>query len=60
MKRLRLFIKESFFELKKVVWPARTQVAESTKVVLISTFIFAIILGIADFIILAGIDKFLG
>ena len=60
MKKLKIFIKESFLELKKVVWPARSKVADSTKIVLISTSIFALVLGVADFIILAGIDFFLG
>ena len=56
MKRLVQFVRDSIGELKKVVWPSRSEVASSTKVVLISTFIFAVILGIVDFLLVAGMD----
>ena len=56
MKRIFQFFSESYAELKKVVWPSREEVATSTKVVIISTLIFAIVLGIVDFLLLAGID----
>ena len=56
MKKIIRFFSESYAELKKVVWPSRDEVANSTKVVLISTLIFALILGIVDFLLLAGID----
>ncbi|TFG65118.1 MAG: preprotein translocase subunit SecE [Spirochaetales bacterium] len=56
MKKIAQFFKESFSELKKVVWPSRSEVASSTKVVLISVIIFAVILGLVDFLLLFGID----
>jgi preprotein translocase subunit SecE len=56
MKRIFQFFSESYAELKKVVWPSREEVATSTKVVIVSTLIFAIVLGIVDFLLLAGID----
>jgi len=43
-------------ELKKVVWPARDEVVSSTKVVLISTAIFALVLGLVDFLLVQGVD----
>ena len=56
MKRITQFFRDSYAELKKVVWPSRDEVSASTKVVLISVAIFAIILGIVDFLFLTGVD----
>jgi preprotein translocase subunit SecE len=56
MKRIFQFFTESYAELKKVVWPSREEVGTSTKVVIVSTLIFAIVLGVVDFLLLAGID----
>ena len=56
MKKLARFIKESYAELKKVVWPTREEVANSTKIVLISTAIFAVALGSVDFLLVKFID----
>ena len=47
MKVVRFF-KETVAELKKVVWPSRDDVVSSVKVVIISTIIIAIILGLLD------------
>ncbi len=56
MKRIVQFFKDSYAELKKVVWPSRDEVAASTKVVLVSVALFAIVLGIVDFLLLTGVD----
>ena len=56
MKKILRFFAESYAELKKVVWPSREDVKNSTKIVLISTMIFAVVLGVVDFLLLAGID----
>ncbi|MDY0290396.1 MAG: preprotein translocase subunit SecE [Sphaerochaeta sp.] len=55
MKKLIKYFKESHKELKKVVWPSREAVVSSTKVVLVSTVIVAVFLGLVDFILLKGI-----
>lgn len=52
--RLIRFIKECVAELKKVVWPGRDDVISSVKVVIISTIIVALILGLIDFILSRG------
>ena len=44
MKKIIQFFKDSFAELKKVQWPSREEVASNTKVVLVSVFIFAVVL----------------
>lgn len=56
MRRIIQFFKDSYAELKKVVWPSRDEVASSTKVVLVSVALFAAVLGLLDFLFLTGID----
>ena len=48
MAKVVQFFKESRAELKKVVWPTRDDVVSSIKVVIISTIIVALILGLLD------------
>jgi preprotein translocase subunit SecE len=55
MRKIVQFIKESYAELKKVVWPSRDDVVSSVKVVLVSTVIIAAVLGLIDFLLLSGI-----
>jgi preprotein translocase subunit SecE len=56
MNKIIRFFKESFGELKKVTWPSYEEVTSSTKVVLVSTVLIAIALGLVDFLIFRGID----
>ncbi|MFO7730849.1 MAG: preprotein translocase subunit SecE [Spirochaetia bacterium] len=56
MKKIIQFFKESYAELKRVVWPSREDVASSTKVVIISVIAFALVLGVVDFLLLKGMD----
>ena len=48
MAKVIQFFKESRAELKKVVWPTRDDVVSSIKVVIISTIIVALVLGLLD------------
>jgi preprotein translocase subunit SecE len=56
MRKLVQFVKESYAELRKVVWPGKEDVISSVKVVLISTVIFAVILGLVDVLLLLGVQ----
>ena len=56
MKKIVQFFKDSYAELRKVVWPSREDVIASTKVVLISTLVMAAVLGLIDFVLVSGID----
>ncbi len=60
MKKLVQFIKESYAELRRVVWPGKDNVISSVKVVLISTVIFAVVLGLVDMLLLAGVQILFG
>ena len=55
MKKIKIFLMESYGELKKVVWPSRDSVTASTKVVLVSTVIFAMFFGFVDFVMVNGL-----
>ncbi len=56
VKRVVQFFKDSYAELKKVVWPSRDEVASSTKVVIISVVLVALALGIVDFVLISAVD----
>jgi len=56
MKKIIQFFKDSYAELRKVVWPSREDVIASTKVVLLSTLIMAGVLGLIDYLLVVGID----
>jgi len=47
-KSLIKFLEEARGELKKVSWPTREQVWESTVVVIVSVIVISIFLGIVD------------
>ncbi|MCL2722644.1 MAG: preprotein translocase subunit SecE [Treponema sp.] len=55
MRKIIQFFKESYAELRKVVWPSRDDVVSSVKVVIVSTGIIAAILGLIDMLLLLGI-----
>jgi len=55
VRKIIQFFKESYAELRKVVWPSRDDVIGSVKVVIISTVIVAAILGLIDMLLLLGI-----
>ena len=52
MKKLFRYFKECRLEMKKVAWPNRATILSSTKLVLITTIIFAILLGLVDFLLM--------
>ena len=56
MKRIIQFVKESYAELRKVIWPSRDDVVSSVKVVLVSTVIVALALWLVDVLLLIGIQ----
>ncbi|MDR1597219.1 MAG: preprotein translocase subunit SecE [Treponema sp.] len=56
MRKIVQFIKESYAELRKVVWPSKEDVVSSVKVVIISTILFAAVLGLVDVLLLLGVQ----
>jgi preprotein translocase subunit SecE len=51
MRKIITFLQESFAELKKVTWPSRDETVASTKVVIVSTIIIALLLGLVDLVL---------
>ena len=56
-KSIIKFFKEVRNELKKVIWPNRTQLTKSTVTVLMSCFVIGAIIWIFDFVLTYGVDK---
>ena len=47
------FIQETRQELNKVTWPSRTELWQATTVVLATSLIMAILVGVVDFVLAA-------
>jgi len=56
MRKIIQFIKESYAELRKVIWPSRDSVISSVKVVIVSVVIIAALLGLVDILLLLGVQ----
>ncbi|MDR0909512.1 MAG: preprotein translocase subunit SecE [Spirochaetaceae bacterium] len=56
MKKIVQFCKECVAELKKVIWPSRADAISSVKVVIVSTVIIALVLGLVDVLLLMGVQ----
>jgi preprotein translocase subunit SecE len=56
MRKIVQFIKESYAELRKVIWPGRDDVISSVKVVIISVIIIAAVLGLMDVVLMLGVQ----
>jgi preprotein translocase subunit SecE len=48
MKKFVQFCRECVGELGKVVWPSRSEAVASVKVVIVSTIVVALVLGLLD------------
>jgi preprotein translocase subunit SecE len=53
------FVKEAKIELKKVKWPTRAELIDSTKVVLATSFLLAAFIGGVDFLLSQLINSLL-
>ena len=48
-KRIKFFLLDVYKELKKVSWPTKNEIKESTVIVIIAVGISAVFIGIVDF-----------
>lgn len=53
---IRLFYKETMTELKKSAWPSRTELRDSTIVVLLATAILGAYIALVDFSLMNGVE----
>jgi preprotein translocase subunit SecE len=56
MNKIVRFFQESYAELKKVTWPNRDDVSASTQIVIVSTVIIAVALGLVDLLIYQAME----
>ena len=57
MQKLKTFILESYDEMKnKVSWPKYSQLQNQSILVLIASLIFALFIGLIDFVFESGMD----
>jgi len=56
VKRIQAFFREMMVELRKVIWPSPEKVAENTRIVVVSTVVFALFFGLVDFVLVAGLN----
>lgn len=56
MEKIKNFFIDTYKELKKVSWPKRKELLDSTKIVIVSMVVFAAIVWVID----QGISKVLG
>ena len=54
-KRIGKWFREMKSELKKVVWPTWSQVVNNTLVVIVVSVIFAIVIGLIDYLAYKGV-----
>jgi preprotein translocase subunit SecE len=59
-KRLKTFFQEVVVETKKVTWPSKQEVLNTTTVVLVASFIFGIYLYACDFVFLELVQGIFG
>jgi preprotein translocase subunit SecE len=50
-RRLKEFLSESVFELRKVVWPTRQETIQTTIVIMVVVVVLALLLGLIDLIL---------
>ncbi len=56
-KRLKTFLREVNVETRKVTWPNKQEVINTTTVVIIASFIFGIYLYLCDFVFFKAIHS---
>lgn len=53
------YLRETWFELKKVSWPTRREAVNLTVVVIVATTVLSLILGVMDWIFSSAFSLFL-
>ncbi len=57
--KLFLYFKDSYFELKHVVWPTQKQLLHHTIIVIVFSIVVAVFLGVLDIFFGIGIKQFI-
>ena len=59
-EKIKAFLSETRAEMRKVTWPTREELIESTKIVIIATFVVTIFIGLIDQVLTLIIRRLLG
>jgi preprotein translocase subunit SecE len=59
-EKLKRFLIETRIEMRKVTWPTRDELKNSTKVVIVATFIVTLFIGIIDQGLVLLVKRLLG
>ena len=59
-EKIKHFFGETRVEMHKVTWPTRDELKESTKIVIVATFVVTIFIGIIDQILSLLVKRLLG
>jgi len=55
-QRFQTYLREVWLEMGKVTWPTRDELKESTRVVIIASFLLTVFIFIIDRIVSLGVD----
>jgi preprotein translocase subunit SecE len=59
-QKIQHFFSETRVEMRKVTWPTRDELKESTKIVIVATFVVTVFIGIIDQILTLVVRRLLG
>lgn len=59
-KRINGYRKDSFIEVRKVIWPSRQETVQTTLIVIVAVFIIGIFLWLLDMLLLWGVQILTG
>ena len=59
-EKIKHFFNETRVEMRKVTWPTRDELKESTKIVIVATFVVTVFIGIIDQILTLLVRRLLG
>ena len=60
IEKIKRFFAETRVEMRKVTWPTRDELKESTKIVIVATFVVTIFIGLVDEILTLLVRHLLG
>ena len=60
LEKIKTFFSETRVEMRKVTWPTRDELKESTKIVIVATGVVTLFIGIIDQILTLLVRRLLG
>lgn len=60
IEKIKRFFSETRVEMRKVTWPTRDELKESTKIVIVGTLVVTVFIGVVDQILTFIVRRLLG